>query len=91
MRIRITYQDGLRQEFDVVEQDDFEAMMSEVKVLVKEGKTKEAKQVESEFKSKYGDKFCTTSSPIFKSLESQVLSLPETQGGDHPVQTQLIQ
>lgn len=97
-RILIKYSNGVTQFFDVITRKFYTEVITPIKDRIYEiecmsskqfKKNKlELKKLEADLKS-HGN-FCTDDSPIFDSIETNILSLGKNQGGDHPVNSKFI-
>lgn len=95
-RYQVTYNNGLTQELDLISHNDFIGIIKtnkdEIYDLInhpdnKNPKTKEyhlkiAAIMKRQLSEMFGDNYFTTESPIYKAIETGILSLPLLQGGD---------
>jgi hypothetical protein len=99
-KIIITYDNGITQEFWVIDhEEEFLNLIKPSRIRLEEllSYTK-SKQKKSSIEintlkdvlSKYNFKWCTDKSPIYDSHKNQILSLPVQQGGATKVKTKLI-
>jgi len=99
MKLQIIYNCGVTQIFNVIKQVEFTDVIkplrirqNEIESLNKKQRKKHIEELNTitcKLKS-YGDNWITDESPIYKSLETQKLILPEYQGGTTNVNTKLI-
>lgn len=97
-KLSITYSSGSIHFYNVISQKTFENVIKPAKLRIREIESLSVngfKKYSDEYKKlknlvkSYG-KFCTDDSPIFKSVETQILSLGKNQGGYHNVISKFI-
>ena len=100
----IIYSSGVKQECYLISHLDFLTVIQKKKDEIAElqnhpdnrkPKTKEyhdkkISEIKKWLTDKYSDNYFTTESPLGKAIKTGILSLPETQGGDHKVSIKLI-
>lgn len=97
-KISITYDNNVTQIFEVIRRSFYDNTISplndreyEIECMnTKQFKKHKHKFIEIKNKLKSFGNWCTDDSPIFNSIETQLLSLGDNQGGDHQVKSKFI-
>ena len=96
-RYSITYQNGVIQEKDLINHDDYESIMKPTKDLIYDlistkdiNDLKEANKLKNDLKLMFGDSWFTNKSPLYQAFHTGILSLPKSQGGNSKCIVKLI-
>lgn len=86
----ISYQNGITQRKNLISHDDYleiiiptNDVISELERRNKFRETKESAQLKRDLKDMFGSEWFTDKSPLYKAIQTGILSLPSAQGGEH--------
>ena len=92
-RYQITYKNGVVQEKNLILHSDYKHIiipkedrfyeLSKDKKSLTQTEIEEMIQIKNDLFQMFGDEWFTDNSPIFKAINTGILSLPLSQGGDH--------
>jgi hypothetical protein len=93
-RYRITYKNGMVQEKDLISHSDYENIVKpytdKIYDLIKDKMDSEADLLKAELKAMFGSEWFTDGSPLFEASKTGILSLPKSQGGNHPCKVECV-
>ena len=98
-KISITYDNNITQIYNIISHKVYEEVILPIEDEIFEIESKDSKQFKklqnryNELKAKLKSfgKFCTKDSPIYKTLNTQILELPINQGGNTKVFSFIMQ